>query len=362
MHGVLIALSLTSVHATQYALKDRIVGAQFYDRFDWYTEDDPTHGAVRYVTLNESLLRNMTSVYNGSFYLGVDAHLQPALGERASTRIKSKASYSEALIVLDLQHMPAGPGTWPAFWTSTANYDWPYGAEIDIIEGTNDQGPALSSLHTGPNCTMPTSDDGMTGERTTYIDCDSTFVQTGCGVSNTMPARVSNAVERDLKDVSRPVYTLDDRSGDPATRYSLYMSSRRNRDPSYGPEFNARGGGIWAMQRSLESIKIFYWLRDDPALPAILLSPHRTTLIDTLNWIPSAYFPLDQCDLSQWGAHEIILNTDLCGDLASEPFRSLNITTDDCPTYVRDHPEALQDAYWSVNALTIFTPLLIAKR
>ena len=53
---------------------------------------------------------------------------------RDSVRITSHNTYTHAVIVLDLAHMPTGCATWPAFWTVTSG-TWPDGGEIDIIEG-----------------------------------------------------------------------------------------------------------------------------------------------------------------------------------------------------------------------------------
>ena len=50
-------------------------------------------------------------------------------------RITSLKAYDEAVVVLDLQHMPEGCGTWPAFWSLSQQGPWPQGGEIDIIEG-----------------------------------------------------------------------------------------------------------------------------------------------------------------------------------------------------------------------------------
>ena len=55
---------------------------------------------------------------------------------RDSIRISSKASYDEALFVIDVAHMPTGCATWPAWWTVSATGPWPNGGEIDIIEGS----------------------------------------------------------------------------------------------------------------------------------------------------------------------------------------------------------------------------------
>ena len=59
----------------------------------------------------------------------------PSSRGRDSVRISSKTAYGDSVIVLDLAHMPAGCGTWPAFWTLSQNGPWPHGGEIDIIEG-----------------------------------------------------------------------------------------------------------------------------------------------------------------------------------------------------------------------------------
>lgn len=72
--------------------------------------------------------------------------------------------------MIDLTHMPEGCGTWPAFWTVTAD-QWPQGGEIDIIEGVNDQGNNLVSLHSTALCSQPAQGRDMGGFPTS-LDCD----------------------------------------------------------------------------------------------------------------------------------------------------------------------------------------------
>jgi hypothetical protein len=97
---------------------------------------------------------------------------------RDSVRITSPphSNTDEAVIVLDLQHMPEGCATWPAWWTLSASGPWPHGGEIDIIEGgsrrvfplytlgftlhslgVNRNNQNLASMHTSPGCTMSQS-------------------------------------------------------------------------------------------------------------------------------------------------------------------------------------------------------------
>jgi hypothetical protein len=61
--------------------------------------------------------------------------VSPSARGRDSVRISSQTAYGDSVIVLDLAHMPAGCGTWPAFWTLSQQGPWPNGGEIDIIEG-----------------------------------------------------------------------------------------------------------------------------------------------------------------------------------------------------------------------------------
>ena len=73
--------------------------------------------------------------------------------KRASIRLEGKRRYNHGLFVLDLDHMPAGPGVWPAFWM-TDEAHWPDNGEIDILESINNQTQAKTALHTGGQCRM----------------------------------------------------------------------------------------------------------------------------------------------------------------------------------------------------------------
>ena len=56
-----LSLSLTqSARANFYFLKDKWVGADFYRGWNWETENDPTHGRVNYVSLDDAKSKNLT--------------------------------------------------------------------------------------------------------------------------------------------------------------------------------------------------------------------------------------------------------------------------------------------------------------
>ena len=60
--------------------------------------------------------------------------VEPGSDGRDSNRISSKQAFDESVVILDLEHMPYGCATWPAFWTVSRKGPWPTGGEIDIIE------------------------------------------------------------------------------------------------------------------------------------------------------------------------------------------------------------------------------------
>ena len=85
-------------------------------------------------------------------------------GPRDSIRLEGKRRFNRGLFIIDVRHMPAGCGVWPAFWlTDEAN--WPVNGEIDIVEGVNFQSQAKTALHTTKGCAMDDIPAGtMTGE------------------------------------------------------------------------------------------------------------------------------------------------------------------------------------------------------
>jgi hypothetical protein len=74
-------------------------------------------------------------------------------GPREAIRLEGKQRFNRGLFIIDLRHMPAGCGVWPAFWlTDEAN--WPVNGEIDIVEGVNYQSAAKTALHSTQGCSM----------------------------------------------------------------------------------------------------------------------------------------------------------------------------------------------------------------
>lgn len=132
-------------------------GSNFLDGFEFFTADDPTHGQVDYVDGNQA--RNEGLAYTddrGNTILRVDNTSWLDNGaSRKSVRITSlQPMMFGSVLVLDADKMPFGDSVWPAFWTVGTGIAWPWGGEIDIVEGVHNQQQNMMALHTGNGCRL----------------------------------------------------------------------------------------------------------------------------------------------------------------------------------------------------------------
>ncbi|KAI0757393.1 2 beta-glucanase [Daedaleopsis nitida] len=355
---VVSALCTSALGAT-YNAKDSFVGQDFLTGFTHQAIADPTHGRVNYVDQATALAQNLTFATDTSLIMRADsfATLDPAGPGRNSVRIKSNAAYTTHVTVFDINHMPQGCGTWPAAW-EVDEANWPNQGEVDILEGTNDIEPNQSTLHTSANCAQPAVGRDMSGTSVT-TDCDvAANGNSGCGVQATQPN-------------------------------------------SFGKSFNGAGGGFYAMERTSSFIKVWFWSRNDPAVPAdvktaganvntdawvsaaiithlqlhpcairdaklerrydtqrgvIVVRVADTTFV-AIQGEPSALFVSDQCDINaHFGAHNIIINLTFCGDWAGLPqfFNTLGGCPGDCNTFVNQNPGAFNDAFWDIAGVHVY--------
>ncbi|PFH49979.1 glycoside hydrolase family 16 protein [Amanita thiersii Skay4041] len=315
---LLLLLHAQTVHAilipTQYNLRDQYIGKDF---LTWKFEnfDDPTHGRVNYVDKDTAFQRNLISVTDDKFIMRADSWSTVPKESRGrdSIRIHSPTTHDEALVVLDLTHMPEGCGTWPAFWTLSEAGPWPHGGEIDIIEGVHDSDTNLSSLHTIPNCTMSMFRLQTGISKTTNCDTAVDY-NTGCGTTYLRPF-------------------------------------------SYGRSFNRFDGGWYVMQRSRKGgINIWFWSRNDWTVPSDVKygSPNVTI---GWNWPPpDVRFQYEQCDYdAHFDPHAMIFDLTFCGDWAGNTFADACRRDITCADFVDNNPQSFQNAYWEINSLRVFT-------
>jgi hypothetical protein len=292
-----------------YVLQDDYM-KDFYSQFEFFTEADPTKGHVKFVdeaTAKSSGLIN--SSYTGAVSWGVDTTNITPEG-RPSIRLTSHKSYSSGLIVLDVEHMPAGCGTWPAFWT--VGPSWPQNGEIDILEGVNEQAANSFALHTAEGCSISqNSGSAFSGDLSTP-NCDVNASGQG-------------------KNVGCAIKSKDTQT--------------------YGEGLNSNKGGIYATLWTGEAISMFFFPRGQVPQDVLGESPDPST------WgTPAATFS-GGCDIpSFFKDNQIVFDTTFCGDWAGNDFTqgSCKSKAATCQEYVTNNPKAFAEAYWTINGLKVY--------
>ncbi|KAF2156536.1 glycoside hydrolase family 16 protein, partial [Myriangium duriaei CBS 260.36] len=299
----------------QYSLSDAYTGEDFFNNFDYVTDKSATNGFVHYVSEATAAAGNLTYASASSAILRVDMTDRNASTGRNSVRIISKKTYDTGLFIFDVAHSPYGCATWPALWLLDPS-DWPANGEIDVIESVN-QGTDGNhmTLHTTANCQMYGSRK-QTGSQLTTDCLNSTDGNAGCGVLG---------------------------SAD-----------------TYGPVFNANGGGIYAMELRSAGIRVWFFARS--AIPSDLseLATKASSLTpDPTQWGEAlADFPSTHCDIgTHFRNQSIVANIDLCGDWAGQS--AVYSSEDKCPgltceSYAAVNASAFEEAYWQWNGWWVF--------
>jgi len=294
-------------------------GDSFFDQFNFFSGNDPTHGFVRYanaeVARSQNLVEKSTSTLpnllsaDGTIILRVDTSEQNATFGRRSVRISSKETYSSGLFIFDVIHSPYGCATWPALWISDL-VSWPSGGEIDVMESVNvgDTGNHMA-LHTTKGCKVGKSRRRkQSGKALTYNCYNGTNANSGCGV------------------------------GGP--------------DYSYGQAFNEIGGGVYAVEVRSEGIRVWFFDRASIPMDIIAHAPDPSTWDTAL-----ADFPNLECNINKhFRDMAIVANIDLCGDWAGHPsvFGSNPMCKGTCSNYVAFIPDAFKEAYWEFSGFWVY--------
>ncbi|KAM0434490.1 hypothetical protein ACHAPT_003586 [Fusarium lateritium] len=305
----LAALLQGAVHA-QYTLTTTYDSSNFFTAFDFFNEEDPTHGFVEYVDANTANAEGLAGFVEGAVYMGVDYRTQNPQNGRKSVRVTSQQTFTHGLFLADIAHMPGSiPGVWPAFWMFGPS--WPSSGEIDILEGVNTQTQNAVTLHTGPGCSI-TNDGTAQGTRLNKQDCNSGDGHEGCG-------------------------------------------QQTSDNQNYGDGFNAIGGGVYATEWTSDHIAVWFFHRD--RIPADI----QSSCPDPSSWGPPlAKFNGGQgCNIDQhFKDHNLIFDTTFCGDWAGAPdVWNNNPETSAlgaCEDYVASNPADFQEAYWLVNSIKVF--------
>ncbi|CAE7684883.1 unnamed protein product [Symbiodinium sp. CCMP2592] len=270
-------------------------GEGFLECWTFYTEADPTHGYIEYVSETEAKELGLYSLQDGAVRLGsLVGQNEPV----KAVRLQSQTRFSPGhIFVIDIKHMPTGEGTWPAWWSYGP--DWPKNGEIDTIETVETETYVHSTLHTSAGCRMP-SVSGIFNP-----NCNAGNGNEGCG--------------------------LDGPAG------------------SGGSVFNENGGGVFATQWTTSGIKMWFFRRD--LIPADITSEKP----DSATWgKPYVTFPFgSDCPSYHFSDMVLVINLDFCGDWAGSDFPGGSTA---CIDYVKDpsNANALSEAYWEINYVKVF--------
>ncbi|KAJ8515813.1 hypothetical protein ONZ45_g6804 [Pleurotus djamor] len=264
----------TMPNGTNYIwlISDVLDASNFFDNVFFFNHPDPTRGTVNYVNRDRAFERRLAYTENNKVILKSDNTTTLPLGTyRESVRVETYKNWDTGLFILDVDKAPWGCGIWPAFWTIGKSGDWPYVGEIDIIEGVHDNQHNQVTWHTGPGChlTPNATFTGTVVERDgeQHLDCDGTLNgNPGCGITEWSRA-------------------------------------------SYGPLFDAQGGGVYAMKWDEFGIAVWSFYR--AAIPQDIIdgSPRPS------GWGPpvAALDPAG-CNITQHFAnHAVIFSNTFCG-------------------------------------------------
>jgi len=206
------------------------------------------------------------------------------------------------LFIIDLEHLPTGCGTWPAYWTYGPS--WPTNGEIDIIEVVARMTSDQTTLHTNSGCNMASEDKNSFTGNMTSTDCSG-----GCSIQAAQG--------------------------------------------SSGTPFNTNKGGVYATQwESSDGINVWFWPRNSIPADVADSKPQPN------GWgKPYARFSFGSaCPSSHFANNVVVINTDFCGDWAGNTFQwdCPDIWPTTCVQYVQNNPSAFSEAYWTINYVRVY--------
>ena len=340
-----------------YQLVECQEGETFFDHYTFFDGPDSLGSAGYNVYVSEKRATEL-----GVISVTEDGHVimksAPTVkGPRESVRLEGKRRYDRGLFILDLTHMPAGAGVWPAFWL-TDESEWPKNGEIDIVEGINNQTRAKTALHTSEQCSMfahvPEYVKTGTWDRAT-------------GLPDTFTGKLNFNTSKEADDCwnmaahqwgNQGCVLIDDQEG------------------TIGEPVNEKGGGVYALEWDPANRYIKSWSFSRDTLPTNLRKSMDTAsqknnrvIPDPDQWgLPYAYFAVGEgtgCSADHFKNMHIVFNLAFCGNVAGNRFfrdcaeetKLFNVKDDpilSCNAWIQSNPKALEEAYWKIRGVYVY--------
>ena len=125
-----------------------------------------------------------------------------------------------------------------------------------------------------------------------------------------------------------------------------------NTNLTFGTDFNANGGGVYATEWTSDFIKIWFFSRGSFPADIASASPNPSD-----NWgPPNSLFQGDFKIDDHFKNLQIVFDTTFCGDWAGNTWNTSSCATlaPTCEEYVTKNAAAFTEAYWAVNTLQVF--------
>eukprot|EP00978_Attheya_sp_CCMP212_P002690 scaffold5493_cov52-Attheya_sp.AAC.10 len=362
-------------HTGPYRLLECQEGEDFFRYYDFFdgADSEGSAGYNSYVSKDRALelgLANVTreKIVQGTntttsseeaadfIYLKSEATKE---GPRESLRLEGNRRYNRGLFIVDLAHMPAGCGVWPAFWlTDEAN--WPNNGEVDIVEGVNYQSVVKTALHTSESCSMyaHVPRNNWTGKWDNA---------TGIPDSFTGDLNFNNKVEADNCWVMAPHQW--------ANQGCVAISTENG---TLGVPLNKKGGGVFILEWDPAAGYIRSWVfTANKGIPLNLERSMRTAkngrnvavTPDPTQWgLPYAHFAIGEksgCSADHFKNMRLIFNLAFCGTVAGNRFfkdcplhaKRFNASDDpvkSCNQWIASNPAEIDEAYWKIRGVYVY--------
>lgn len=268
------------------------VGSTFDLNNDWdFSTGDPCGSEPTLGNVCYGIWNDLISYPNNKIRINLGKKFDNK--RKKAIRIKTKDKFNEGLFIIDVDHIPAENGVWPAIWLVGVGATWPEYGEIDIIEGISNQDRNATTLHTKSGCVQSFKPklDGS-------ANCNANNGSLGCGID-----------------------------GPPG---------------SFGTKFNKKGGVYVCEWIADKTIKV--WLFDKDEFQKVRNN-------DTSSWKPP-YASFNACP-GYFKNMVLIINTTTCGQWAGNKFNgSTGNGWEACEKYVMEND--LPEAYWLINSIQVY--------